>query len=80
MTDEAKPIDMLLWCPKCQTQHIDEPDLAPVRHEDGSASLWDNPPHRSHLCHVCGCIWRPADVYTNGVEHIQTRGAKDNWP
>src|SRR5574340_600312 len=23
---------------------------------------WDNPPHRSHLCHGCGHIWRPADV------------------
>lgn len=38
------------------------------------------PPHKSHLCHACGCIWRPADVPTNGVEQIQTRGRKDNFP
>jgi hypothetical protein len=63
------PIDMMLFCPKCGLQHIDAPD---ERTPD-----WTNPPHRSHLCHGCGCIWRPADVPTNGVAAIQTRGSKD---
>nr|WP_037506065.1 hypothetical protein [Rhizorhabdus wittichii] len=76
--EEDVPIDMVLHCPACGLQHIDTPDLAPVQHEDGSASLWDNPPHRSHLCHGCGHIWRPADVPTNGVEYVQTKGKADS--
>lgn len=66
------PIDMLLWCPACHTQHVDEPD----ERTEG----WVNPPHRSHLCHHCGTIWRPADVPTNGVAAISTRGKADTWP
>jgi hypothetical protein len=68
---EVPPVDMLLFCPKCGLQHIDEPD---ERTPDGS-----NPPHRSHLCHGCGCIWRPADVPTNGVVRIATQGKADTW-
>jgi hypothetical protein len=41
---------------------------------------WMNPPHKSHLCKFCGVIWRPADVPTNGVEVLQTRGKADTWP
>ena len=44
------------------------------------AVRWTNPPHRSHLCHACGCIWRPCDTPTNGVAAIQTRGKDDTWP
>lgn len=65
MTD---PINMLLWCPQCNAQHIDAPSEG-----------WDNPPHRSHLCHECGCIWRPADVPTNGVAEVKTAGDADTW-
>jgi len=67
---EARPVDMLLFCPKCGTQHVDAPD----------GKGWDNPPHRSHLCHACGCVWRPADVPTNGVAEIKTKGSVDNHP
>lgn len=63
------PIPMLLFCPACGTQHVDAPESAE----------WTNPPHRSHLCHNCGCIWRPADVPTIGVERIETRGKADTW-
>ena len=28
----------------------------------------------------CGTIWRPADIPTNGVAAITTRGERDNWP
>ena len=34
--------------------------------------------HRSHLCHGCGHIWRPADVPTEGVAHIETVGLNDS--
>lgn len=73
---DPAPIDMLLWCPKCHAQHID----APGADFDGHDHRWDNPPHKSHLCHTCGTIWRPADVPTNGVASIETRGKADNWP
>lgn len=62
------PIDMILICPRCHTQHVDAPSKG-----------WTNPPHRSHLCLNCGWIWRPADVPTNGVEKIKTIGEKDSF-
>jgi len=64
------PIDLILHCPSCGRQHIDAAD---------AKSGWDNPPHRSHLCANCGCVWRPADVPTNGVASIATRGRADSW-
>lgn len=63
------PIQMVLHCPRCHLQHVDAPD---ERTPD-----WHNPPHRSHLCHGCGLIWRPADVPTIGVERTQTTGKND---
>lgn len=64
------PIPMLLFCPICGHQHIDNPEP-----ETG----WTNPPHKSHSCHQCGTIWRPADVPTVGVQIIETCGRNDNW-
>ena len=74
-----QPIDMVLHCPACGMQHIDEPegegdDEATVKRLD----VWTNPPHRSHLCHGCGHIWRPADVPTNGVAAVKTKGKDDS--
>lgn len=73
----AEPIPMVLHCPACGLQHIDKPDT----HDEAADKLlkngevpWDNPPHRSHLCLGCSHIWRPADVPTEGVAAIQTRG------
>ncbi|WP_446903052.1 hypothetical protein [Burkholderia sp. YIM B11467] len=76
---QPAPIDMLLFCPKCGVQHIDAEEWHDDPHdiEQGQIRVWDNPPHRSHLCHACGTIWRPADVPTNGVAAIQTRGKAD---
>ena len=68
----ADPIDMVLHCPACGLQHIDAPD---ERTPD-----WKNEPHRSHLCHGCGHIWRPADVPTNGVQATKTKGKADSPP
>lgn len=79
---EPAPIDMVLHCPKCGAQHVDAPegtgtfygtDENPVE-----LMLWDNPPHKSHFCHACGYIWRPADVPTNGVLAINTKGKDDS--
>lgn len=63
------PVPMVLHCPRCHLQHIDAPDER--------TPGWQNPPHRSHLCHGCGLIWRPADVPTIGVERTQTTGKSD---
>lgn len=68
---QPEPIRMVLHCPRCHVQHIDEPDER--------TPGWNNPPHRSHLCHACGCIWRPADVPTMGVASTETRGKADTW-
>jgi len=63
------PLDLLLFCPCCGTQHIDAPE---------PFSGWLNPPHKSHVCHVCGHIWRPSDSCTNGVGSIKTVGQHDS--
>lgn len=60
------PVPMLLFCPKCNLQHVDEPHGA-----------WRNPPHRSHLCDYCGYIWRPSDAATTGVLSLMTAGKRD---
>lgn len=67
MTDT--PIDMIIVCFNCGERHIDKPD---------PKKGWTNPPHKSHLCHKCGAIFRPADVCTNGVSDIKTKGKNDN--
>ena len=76
---DAAPIDMVLYCPKCHTQHIDAPEPGKLISGGPSAGRvrqgWTNPPHKSHLCHGCGHIWRPSDTPTNGV--IATASGKD---
>jgi rubredoxin len=67
----AEPIPMILYCPSCGVQHVDRPE---------PDSGWTNPPHKSHLCHACGVVWRPASVPTNGVTvHEIEPGEKDTW-
>lgn len=86
---DAAPIDMVLHCPRCGVQHVDAPEESDVyraaifketRVIEKMPKPWTNPPHRSHLCHACGFIWRPADVATNGVAEIKTRGANESAP
>jgi hypothetical protein len=67
----SAPINMILHCPYCKLQHVDAPE---------PENNWPNKPHRSHKCKACGTIWRPADVATNGVDAIATKGTDDNWP
>lgn len=76
--DGADPIPMILHCPACGLQHVDAPDEADINEISPREQRWDNPPHRSHLCHGCGHIWRPADVPTEGVAKIKTRGTADS--
>lgn len=82
VNNDMHPIDMVLHCPKCGEQHIDapEPHEACENEPKRPGGLWNNPPHRSHLCHGCGHIWRPADVPTNGVAAVKTKGNNDSPP
>lgn len=79
---KAAPIDMVLHCPACGMQHIDEPEDGvgefAVGADGAYRTRWTNPPHRSHLCRGCGHIWRPADVPTNGVAAVKTKGLADS--
>lgn len=81
---DATPIDMVLHCPSCGLQHVDAPALSPpadlpaLSASGTPSAVWDNPPHRSHLCHGCGHVWRPADVPTNGVALVKTKGKADS--
>lgn len=79
MSNLIAPIDMILHCPKCGMQHIDEADADNEQTvQPLGVERWTNPPHRSHLCEACGNIWRPADVPTNGVLAIKTKGKADS--
>ncbi len=80
---ESTPIDMVLHCPECGVQHIDAPERQDPNERDFGmttveSNVWKNPPHRSHLCSACGFVWRPADVPTNGVKAIKTKGKLDD--
>lgn len=81
----AKPIDMLLLCPACGMQHIDAVETGTTLSRSGLDTLtetevvtWSNPPQRTHMCHGCGHQWRPADVATNGVAELKTKGRNDS--
>lgn len=65
----ALPVDMLIFCPKCRLQHVDAP------HDE-----WTNPPHRTHECQGCGHLWRIADIPTNGVATLHSKGRNDGSP
>lgn len=60
-------VDMVLHCPVCKAKHVDGAD----------GMGYQDVPHRSHLCHICGCIFRPADVCTRGVANTKTHGKND---
>lgn len=67
-----KPIDMVLYCPRCHTKHVDAPEPGQVWASDASTEYvaWTNPPHKTHRCKHCQYEWRPAHVPTNGVEEL----------
>lgn len=55
--DAIDVFPMLLWCPACGQRHIDEGEFA-TKH------------HHTHACQKCGMVWRPAVVYTVGVQFL----------
>lgn len=87
LREREAPIPMVLFCPECGLRHVDAPESDVTMYPEGAwrdgpmvrVPGWKNPPHRSHLCHGCGCIWRPADVATVGVAKIETRGKADTF-
>lgn len=56
-SDLEPPIPVLLYCPMCHTQHIDEGEFTTKR-------------HTTHSCQNCGLTWRPAIVATVGVRFL----------
>lgn len=67
------PIPVVLHCPVCHKQHIDEVC-------ETTNPGWLNPPHTSHKCLECGTVWRPCPFPTEGVASISIRGHADTWP
>lgn len=51
------PIPMLLNCPSCSHEHIDEDE-------------WTTKPHKTHQCQTCGHEWRPCNIPTVGVSKL----------
>lgn len=51
------PIPMLIHCPECYTQHVDEGE-------------WKTKVHRTHLCAHCKHEWQPANCPTVGVAFL----------
>lgn len=60
---DGLPIPMLLWCPQCGKRHHDVGEFATKQ-------------HHTHACQHCGNVWRPAIVFTVGVEFLP--GFKNN--
>lgn len=48
------PLSVILFCPRCRHQHVDEGE-------------WATRPHTTHLCGHCENKWDPAPVPTVGV-------------
>lgn len=54
----VKPIPLVLYCPRCGEQHID----------DGE---WATKHHKTHQCQQCKYEWRPSAYPTFGVFSVQ---------
>lgn len=57
LQENSGPIDMLLWCPNCNFEHID-------------AGEWSTRLHKTHQCQGCGYKWKPCLSYTRGVSSL----------
>lgn len=58
LKSEDEVIEMVLFCPMCQTRHLDEGKFAMKL-------------HHTHACQSCGFVWRPAKQYTIGVQFLK---------
>jgi hypothetical protein len=91
-THNGDPVPMVLHCPKCGVQHIDESNEEEVRITAAERGFvvgsrdwedfiekneWLNPPHKTHQCQSCKHEWRPFDYATTGVEKCDK--APDGW-
>ena len=63
---DGVPVAMVLRCPSCAYQHVDEGE-------------WATRPHRTHLCADCGAEWRPFDYATVGVETTAQGDGERRW-
>lgn len=54
---DLQPVPLLLHCPLCNTRHVDKGEFA-------------TRPHHTHACQQCGHVWRPALVFTVGVQFL----------
>lgn len=61
-----KPIPLILHCPKCEHQHVDEGE-------------WATKPHKTHLCAFCKHEWRPSDEPTVGVAPDSDEAMRALW-
>lgn len=52
------PLALVIHCPRCGAQHVDEGEFA-------------ERPHRAHLCAGCGETWQPCALPTVGVRSIE---------
>lgn len=55
------PVPMLLFCPRCQLQHVDAPTF---------------PPHATHKCAGCELLWRPSNINTVGISVLAAEEPK----
>lgn len=61
----AELLELLLFCPRCKEQHIDEGEFATRAHKD-------------HACQHCGLVWRPCKQPSVGVQFFT--GYKNSEP
>lgn len=78
----ALPMPMVLWCPSCGSQHIDEGEWAVRKHKthrcvdrtevieerDAEGNVVSS---ASTLHHGCGFEWTPSLIHTVGVRNIE---------
>lgn len=60
-------------CELCGELKSDHPEFIDGGHQLKCIGFkaWLNPPHKSHRCHFCNTVWRPANIPTNGVKELQ---------
>jgi hypothetical protein len=73
---DSGPLEIIIHCPKCGQQHIDQPEshVAWERRlqlqENADPERWTNPPHKTHLCIYCWHKFKPMNVHTTGVPNL----------
>lgn len=63
LAELSRPVPVVLHCPKCKAQHLDEGE-------------WATREHRKHQCQSCRHEWRASSVATVGVLGEEQRAAE----